>query len=111
MNIPSYLENRHHSVEVENKHSTLLPVYSWSGVPQGSILGPYINDLPEIILTSKVFLFADDTKLLKTISSPQKKQFQSDPNEVTNCMVQKMEPKYEETSSTGGDQQIDTTCI
>ncbi len=68
----SYLENRHYFVKVENKQSTLLPVLS--GVPQESILGPllfliYINDLPDIIPSSKVFLFADDTKLIKTIPS------------------------------------------
>ena len=44
-----------------------------SGVPQDSVLGPvlfiiYVNDLPEVV-QSKLWMFADDTKIYHTISS------------------------------------------
>ena len=66
----AYLTNRQHYVSIDGISSNLLPVLS--GVPQGSILGPllfliYINDLPEQINYASCYLFADDTKLLKSI--------------------------------------------
>ena len=44
------------------------------GIPQGSVLGSilfvlYINNLPENIV-SNVYMFADDTKVFETITSP-----------------------------------------
>lgn len=66
-----YLANRYQHVSINNCKSSTLPVVS--GVPQGSILGPflffiYINDS---INHSKTFPFADDTKCLQPICSPQ----------------------------------------
>ena len=67
----SYLFNRQQCVKINNKYSYLLPVLS--GIPQGSILGSllflvYVNDIPDYITNSLLYLFADDTKCLKTIS-------------------------------------------
>ena len=45
-----------------------------TGVPQGLILGPaffllYVNNLPDVIKSSHVSMFADDTKVFSTIRS------------------------------------------
>ena len=66
-----YLSNRSHRVSINGTSSSCLPVLS--GVPQGSVLSPllfllYVNDLPNSINFSSMFLFADDTKFVKSIS-------------------------------------------
>ena len=67
----SYLKNRNQFVSFQNNYSSLKSLSC--GVPQGSILGPflflvYINDLPNI-LSNKARLYADDTCLTVTSSS------------------------------------------
>ena len=44
-----------------------------SGIPQGTVIGPvsflsFINDLPDEVI-SRIFLFADDTKLYRAITN------------------------------------------
>ena len=68
----SYLTSRMHCVTINGSISDQLPVIS--GVPQGSILGPllfliFVNNLPASASSSKIFLFADDTKCLKTVNT------------------------------------------
>ena len=68
-----YLSNRQQYVKVNNKYSHLLPVLS--RIPQGSILGSllfliYINDIPDYVSHLLLYLFADHTKCLKTITDP-----------------------------------------
>ena len=66
----SFLCDRYQRVVIEGIDSVWTLVTS--GVPQGSILGPYlfimyINDLPRQLKHSKCLLFADDGKLFKVI--------------------------------------------
>ena len=67
----SYLENRTQRVVISGISSTWAPVQS--GVPQGSILGPFLFlifiDMPEVLKYSDICLFADDTKIFKSINS------------------------------------------
>jgi hypothetical protein len=69
--VEAWLTGRTQSVRVGKATSCVAPVKS--GVPQGSVLGPllfllYVNDIDESV-SSGVFKFADDTKLLKRIYS------------------------------------------
>ena len=66
--IKGFLFDRDQCVVLHGSRSRWEKVLS--GVPQGSILGPalfsiYVNDLPQS-LSSSVFMFADDTKLICT---------------------------------------------
>ena len=68
--IGNWLSKRRQRVGVKGVKSALEEV--WSGVPQGSVLGTllfliYINDLEEKVV-SKVFKFADDTKLFRQVN-------------------------------------------
>lgn len=71
-----YLHGRQQKVVIQGCSSVYKPVMS--GVPQGSILGPllfnlYINDLHSCIENNqlKLYLYADDSKLLHYISNQQ----------------------------------------
>ncbi|CAH8549860.1 unnamed protein product [Dicrocoelium dendriticum] len=69
--ISDFLQGRNMQVKVNDTLSFPVPMYS--GVPQGSVLGPelfkiYINDLPSILQTD-CLIYADDLKLWSEVSS------------------------------------------
>ena len=68
--VAAMLFHRSQRVRVNNSFSSWQEVTS--GIPQGSVIGPLlfvicINDLPEVIKSSELFLFADDMKLFHAI--------------------------------------------
>ena len=74
--IEAFLTNRRQRVMVDGVYSSWKAVSS--GIPQGSILGPFlfvvfINDLPDD-LTNMVYMFADDTKVFAKVSTDEERQ-------------------------------------
>ena len=73
--LTSYLSNRVQRVDVNGKRPSRAAVII--GVPQGSVLGPflflvYINDLPYSVKNNhEIVLFADDTSLLFKVNRQQ----------------------------------------
>ena len=70
------LKDRRQAVVVNGIRSDFIKVQS--GVPQGSVLGPYlflvyINDLPDL-LTAHARLFADDTAVYDVVESQELQQ-------------------------------------
>ena len=68
----NYSTNRTQRVVIDGCYSDWLPVFS--GVHQGSILGPFfffifINDLPDVVRSFDIALYADDSKIFKVIKS------------------------------------------
>jgi len=77
----AYLTTRRQCVRVHNQTSEYLPVIS--GVPQGILLGPllyilYINDMFDLLTVAKPFTFANDTKLLMAVYTPENHNLQHD---------------------------------
>ena len=89
--IQSFLENREQRVVINNNYSSWRRV--WSGVPQGSVLGPtlfliYVNDLLDN-LDSQGKLFADDAKVYRRIQGDQDNDLLNDSYRriYVNCMT------------------------
>ena len=84
--IKEFLNNRKQRVIQGDTVSCWKDVFS--GVPQGSVLGPilfliYINDLPDNILNT-IKLFADDTKLISVLDEDYKcSMLQEDLNKIS----------------------------
>ena len=85
--VNSYLNDRQQKVQINGVNSLGLKVKM--GVPQGSILGPflflvYINDLPHLLKNQpQMVLFADDTSLIFKIN-----RRASNLDDVNNALLQ-----------------------
>jgi hypothetical protein len=87
----SYLTNRQSRVRVCG--TLFQPFQVNSGMPQGSVLGPFlfnlfINDLCRSVQYCKILIFADDVKIFRVINSPHDcLLLQSDINSVSDWCI------------------------
>lgn len=70
--LASYLADRTQFVRINNFKSDAIK--ATSGVPQGSHLGPllfliFVNDIPDVFLTSRCLMYADDLKIYSRIEN------------------------------------------
>ena len=71
--VQPFLAYRRQIVVINGERSAWKKVFS--GVPQGSVIGPtmfvlFINDMPEVV-TSCIEMFADDAKVFKAMMTEQ----------------------------------------
>jgi len=85
--ISNFLTNRTFRVKIADKFSSSRTVYS--GVPQGSVLGPllfiiYINDLPRFLSkNTNIVIYADDVKIYKAYKTEiERNELQSDLSKI-----------------------------
>lgn len=101
--LKSYLKERYFLVKYQDEYTSLYPIYS--GVPQGSVLGPvlyilYTADLPTTNHTT-VATFADDTAILASHLDPvlASEHLQENLNKIQNWLL-KWRIKANELKST-----------
>jgi hypothetical protein len=99
-----YLHSRSQRVAIEGTFSSWVPVTS--GIPQSSILGPfvfllYVNDLPDVLSNStSIALFADDAKCSRVVrNSNDCTALQQDLHSVSIWSQDAFHPQLQQRSS------------
>jgi len=98
--IESFITGRTQKVRIDGEMSEAKEVIS--GIPQGSVLGPFlfvlfVNDMPDLV-RSMLYLFADDNKVYKVIKHPitDRAELQIDLNKLyewSNIWLMKIHPE------------------
>ena len=80
-----------------------------SGIPQGSVLGPVLFDIPDIV-SSTARIFADDTKIFRKIRNPKgwSKKWQLNSNHGETHQMH-LRPRNREYGNTLGEVPLEIT--